>query len=142
MRYGIIAGGFSISLFAICYFIDRELVLQRWLWLGSFAIYLFAMWQAQSKVVGDEFKDLIQPGFLVFIIANAIFYVYYHLLFAAFDPELVDLQAKMLEAAGQDPKDAKVPTWGGTFFSYVQSLMGGFALAAIIAVFIRFQKNR
>ncbi|MEO0876781.1 MAG: hypothetical protein AAFY48_19450, partial [Bacteroidota bacterium] len=74
----------------------------------------------------------IQPGFLTFVIANALFYLYYYFLFAVFDPELVDLQAELLRENGQDPADAIAPTIKSTFFAYAQSLIFGFALAAAI----------
>lgn len=132
IRWGIIAGGLVVSIFAMVYFIQRPLVLSRELWLGTALIYIFAMWRSQSKVEGHELKPYIQPGFMVFVVANAIFYLYYHMLFAVFDPELVKLQAELLAAQGQDPSDAVLPTLGSSFFAYAQSLIFGFVLAAAI----------
>lgn len=130
LRWGIIAGGIVVALFAGVYFLNRPLVLSRGLWLGSGLIYVLAMWQAQKTVEEGELKEYIQPGFLVFVVANALFYLYYYFLFSVFDPELVDLQAELLRESGQDPKDAPDPTLGSTFFAYVQSLIFGFAIAA------------
>ena len=60
------------------------------------------------------------------------FYFYYHLLFAVFDPELVKLQGELMAAQGYDPKDAVMPTAGGSFFAYAQSLIPGFLLATAV----------
>ena len=132
LRWGIMAGGIVVTLFAGIYFLNRPLILSRGLWLGTGLIYALAMWQAQKTVTDGELKEYIQPGFLVFVVANALFYMYYYFLFAVFDPELVELQAELLREGDQDPKDASTPSLGGTFFAYVQSLIFGFGLAAAI----------
>lgn len=140
IRWGIIAGGIVVVLFASAYFIQKELVLQRGLWLSTYLVYIFAMWNAQRKVVADELKPYIQPGFMVFVVANALFYLYYYLLFAVFDPELVKLQGELMATQGYDPKDAVMPTVGGSFFAYAQSLIPGFLLATGIGFILSRRK--
>lgn len=142
LRWGIIAGGIVVALFAGIYFLNRPMVLSRELWLGSGLIYILAMWQAQKTVEGGELKSYIQPGFLVFVVANALFYFYYYFLFAVFDPDLVSLQAEMLSESGQNPKDAPSPTLGNTFFAYVQSLIFGFGMAATIGFILSRRPKR
>jgi hypothetical protein len=137
IRWGVIAGGIVVTLFAAAYFLNREWVLSRGLWLGSTLVYILAMYRAAEPVTGQDIKAYIQPGFLVFVVANGLFYLYYHLLFSTFDPGLVELQAAALNAAGQDPTKAQVPTLGTTFFSYVQSLLFGFALAGGVGFVLR-----
>ncbi|MEZ4987942.1 MAG: hypothetical protein R2795_23415 [Saprospiraceae bacterium] len=88
MRYGFIAGSICITLFAGLYFMEREWVLSRGLWWGSLLVYILAMWQAQRQESSTDMRELIRPSFLVFVVANALFYLYYHLLFTVFDPEL------------------------------------------------------
>jgi hypothetical protein len=142
IRWGIIAGSAVVTTFALVYFIQRPLVLSRGLWLGTGLIYVAAMWWTQSKVVSDEVKPYIQPGFMVFVVANAIFYLYYHMLFSVFDPELVQLQAGLLQEGGQKAEDAVAPTLGGTFFAYAQSLIFGFVIASVIGfVLSRFKRT-
>ena len=141
LRWGIIAGGIVVALFAGVYFMNRPLVLSRGLWLGSGLIYALAMWQAQKTVEDGELKQYIQPGFLVFVVANALFYLYYYFLFGVFDPELVELQAELVRESGQSPKDAPDPTLGSTFFAYAQSLIFGFALAAGIGFILSRQQS-
>ncbi|MEL7251559.1 MAG: DUF4199 family protein [Bacteroidota bacterium] len=141
IRWGIMAGGIVVTLFAGVYFLNRPLVLNRGLWLGTALIYALGMWQAQKTVDDDELRSYIQPGFLTFVIANALFYLYYYFLFAVFDPELVDLQADLLRENGQDPADAAVPTVRSTIFTYAQSLIFGFGLAAAIG-FILSRRER
>ena len=134
IRWGILAGGAVVVLFAVLYFTNKAMVLNRGLWLGSTLFYIFGMWQAQKQVESDELKDHIQPGFVVFIIANALFYVYYYFLFGVFDPELVQMQANLLTEGGQEAAKAPLPTIGKTFTAYMQSLIFGFAIAGAIAL--------
>ena len=55
---------------------------------------------------------------------------YYYFLFAVFDPELVELQAELVRQSGEEPNSPVQTTIGNTFFSYVQSLILGFMMAA------------
>ncbi|RME93848.1 MAG: DUF4199 family protein [Bacteroidetes bacterium] len=137
VRWGIIAGVIVVGLFVVAYFLKREWVLSRGLWLGTTLVYMLAMYRAQEPVRGQDPRAYIQPGFLTFVVANALFYLFYHLLFAVFDPGLVELQAAALSAAGQDPDKAQIPTPGSTFFTYAQSLIFGFVLAAAIGLGLR-----
>ena len=137
VRWGIIAGGVCVSLFAGAYFMNREWILSRGLWIGSGIIYILAIWEAQKPVKSDNIQAFIQPGFLVFVVANAMFYCYYHLLFTVFDPDLINIQAQLLTAGGQDPKNATIPSLGDSFFNYAQSLIFGFAIAAATGAVLR-----
>ncbi len=144
-KWGVIGGALRIGLFVLMYFLGREAMLARELWLGSMLIYAWAMYQAQKEVEGDDLRAYIQPGFLVFVMANALFYVFYYLMFTSIDPSLVDLQVEMLEAKGMlkeaGGRAAVTPTAKATFFDYVRSLIPGFVLAAAIGWVLRRQNQ-
>lgn len=145
MRWGAIAGVSVVALFMLIYYVDRAFVLDRKLWLGSTVIYLLAMYQAQKPIVSDDIKAYIQPGFMTFVVANAIFYIFYHLLFTQIDPGLLDVQAELLASQGYlDDAGGRAglePTVGKTFFDYTRSLIVGFVLAAGIGFALKWQNR-
>lgn len=145
VRWGAIAGVLVVVLFMVVYYLDRAFVLDRNLWLGSTVIYLLAMYQAQRPVVSDDIKAYIQPGFMTFVIANAIFYIFYHLLFTQIDPGLLDVQAALLESQGYlddaGGREGLEPTFSKTFFDYTRSLIVGFVLAAGIGFALKWQNR-
>lgn len=134
---GLTAGILTLGLFLLSYFVDRALILNPWVWWGSLVIYLIFMFRAVQQVDSTAFRRSVQAAFLVFVIANAIFYLFYYLLFSVFDPGLVDLQREMLadNPLWQDDNtevDLSV-TIGRTVFSFAYSLIGGFLLALIVS---------
>lgn len=135
--FGTAAGTATTVLFLLFYWIDRPMILHPGLWWGSLVIYLVFMYRAVKAVPAGDFKAALQPAFLTFVIANAIFYLFYYGMFGVFDTGLVDLQRQMLE---NNPMFEKVAensdlrvTPGNTFFRYCYSLIGGFILALGVA---------
>ena len=100
-------------------------------------LYLVLMYRAVKSAAPGDFRSALQPAFLTFVVANALFYLFYYLLFGVFDPGLVDLQRETMVS---DPRfgqafenyDLKV-TLGNTFFRYCYSLIGGFILSLGVA---------
>ncbi len=136
-RWGVIAGSLCVCLFASVYFTKTEWLFRQSLWFGSMVIYLFAMWKAQSPVEGDELKAYIQPGFLVYVIANALFYLYYSLLMTRFDDSLVSLHNSLLEKA-KAAGDSLLPVLHDySLLAYMQSLIVGFVIAGIIGFILK-----
>ena len=136
-RWGLIAGSLCVSLFAVIYFTNTEWLFSPILWVGSMLIYLLAMWKAQSPVVDEELKAYIQPGFLVYVIANALFYLYYSLLMTRFDANLVKLHSSLLEKARESGGTLLPVLHDYSLLAYMQSLVVGFAIAAMIAFFLK-----
>ena len=133
---GIAAGILTVGVFLLFYFIDRALLLNAWVWWGSLAIYLIFMFRTLRQVNTTSFRDSLQAVFLVFILANAAFYLFYYLLFSVFDPGLVDLQRQLLaehpmwQEGNSDADLSVTPT--RTLFSFIYSLIGGFILSLIV----------
>jgi len=148
LHYGLIAGIATVACFGLFYWIDKQLVINLWLWYGSLIIYIWAMYQAskaqfESKE-GQEipFKTALRAPFLVFVVANAIFYLFYYLLCNYIDPEVVEIQMqRLLEsefAKNLEGKDIDM-SFSRLLFQYVQSLIGGFILSLAITGIVRRQ---
>ena len=130
-----------MGFFLLFYFIDRALILSPWVWWGSLVIYLVFMFRAVRQTDASSFRESLTNAFLVFIVANALFYLFYYLLFSVFDPGLVDLQREILAdhplwQDGNTKADLSV-TIGRTVFSFVYSLIGGFFLTLGVAYVAR-----
>lgn len=135
------AGVLTVGYFLLFYFINRALLLNPWVWWGSLTIYLVFMFRVVQQLDTTAFRQSLQGAFLVFVIANAIFYLFYYLLFSVFDPGLVDLQGELLEGnplweGGNTELDLSV-TMGRVIFSFAYSLIGGFILALLVSAVAR-----
>lgn len=149
VKYGLIAGIGTIAYFLLFYFIDKELLFNPFVYWVPLGFYLALMWRALQ--VGEQgqapgFRDALRTAFLVFVIANFLYYLFYYLLFGLIDPGLIDLQREVMrESLEQQGNllseeqreemlksldgDGLIPTAGKVFFTFVRSLIGGFVLA-------------
>ncbi|MCO6479164.1 MAG: DUF4199 domain-containing protein [Phaeodactylibacter sp.] len=151
VKYGLIAGIGTVAYFLLFYFIKEELLFNPFVYWASLGFYLALMWRAlqvEEQAPGERlgFRKALQAAFLVFVIANLIYYLFYYLLFGLIDPELIDLQRQVmresLEQSGnllsEEQREQMLeslegddlnPTAGKVFFTFVRSLIGGFAAA-------------
>lgn len=141
VKNGLLAGVYTAAAFSMVYAIDKAWMLSPvWYW-ASMVIYVALMYRAGAAAGGPEFKDWVRTPFLVFVIANLLFYVFFYTLFTFVDPGLYDIQAELLERAGRlkKPEDREsLVMWpGGVLRAYVNSLVGGFVLAAGIAIVLQ-----
>lgn len=146
LLYGLIAGLITVTYFLLFYTVNPRIMLGSIVWWSSLVIYLIAMVLAVKKRASKAenyitLRSALQTGFLVFVIANLLFYTFFYLLFGLFDPSLVDLQKEMMSANPAvadelNTKDFSV-TLSGTFFNYLYSLIGGFLLALGIAAVMK-----
>lgn len=131
---GLLAGLITVAVFLLAYWIGREQALHPALWWGSLLIYLYFMYRAGSAATRRDLRAYLQPAFLVFVIANLLFYGFYFYLITGLDPGLLDVQAAQMEAQGRlESRDAIIPTPASMFLSYCYSLFGGFLLALAVA---------
>lgn len=116
------------------YWFDRASILQAWIPLSATLFYLVAMYLAAAPTGGTRFLPYLRSAFVVFIVANLIYYSFYFVLFKYIDPGLVEVQAAQLEAEGVlrdiGGRAALQVRLGTTLQSYFFSLLGGFVLAA------------
>ncbi len=158
VRYGLIAGIGVIAYFLLFYFISPRLMFNPWVYWASLGIYLALMWKAlqdeREEAEGPLlFRDGLRTAFLIFVIANFCYYLFYYILFGLADPGLIELQKTvMLESLGQAsnllPAEQQEEmrrslesggldiTPGRVFFTFVRSLIGGFILSAGMAVVV------
>lgn len=164
VRYGLLGGITVVFYFTILYFVSKELFLNTWLYWGSTAIYLVFMWQAAGEDCGEkgivrDFREILRIPFIVFLLINLFFWLFWYTLHLA-DPELLKMEAamkmdymqKQLAGGPGDPQQANQLrdqiqvlekeglnlTMGVVFVQMGFGALGGFLLAAGIAALKRY----
>lgn len=137
---GLLAGIVTIVCFQIAYMVDPHWMVNTQMKIASTLIFLPFMSRAAAQPASIDVKKGIQAAFLVFIIANAMYYLYYFLQINVFDDNLLVLlkeemvryydEVTMKALEGFEVTAQRV---GGLF---LRSLIPGFILSSIIAVIL------
>lgn len=156
-KYGIIAGVATVGYMLLFYVIDRPLMLNMKVYWSSFLIYFFCMYKAciERRSKNENEVLLLMEGlkiaFQTFLIANAIFYVFYYILLNFVDPSLVDLQMETAKQMYQEympadqakemiknmDKEGFEMTISKTTFEYAKGAIVGFAFSLFIGAIVR-----
>ena len=168
VRNGLLGGLVVVFYFALVYVAKKEAFLNPWVQWASMVFYGVFMYRA-AKTDGAEhgtqrdFRMLIRAPFMVFILINLFYWLFYYGLHLA-DPELVRLEllaekqmyrTQILQGAG-DPQQANqlrerildidkalehpVQPLGPVITRMFIGALGGFALSAGIVAYIRASK--
>ncbi len=132
------AGVGVVAYFLLFYFVDRPLFFSPWVWWSSLLLYLWAMIRvAQPEEDQPDLRRGLSRAFTVYVIANAIYFLFYYLLLVEVDPAMLDLQRELVinhPMYEGKPEDLDLDlTPGKIFFNYSYSLIGGFFLALVVA---------
>lgn len=136
---GLLAGIATIVVFQLAYMIDAHWMVDYRFKIASTLIFVPFMGVAASAPALVDVKKGIQAAFLVFIIGNALYYLYYFLQFNVFDTNLLTLlKEEMVRFGGVKMDDLADFDVVGTkvFYLFIRSLIGGFILSSMIAVIL------
>ena len=140
---GIIAGAIAIFMFVVAYLIDRELIFNPILYWASMFPFIVMMWLSirDAVTIGDEHKSLLRAGFVCFLIANAVYFIYYFVMmkYVAHDLHVLkieEMNKAMMEldrlpGAATEPLNTNITLWG-VLLSYFQGAIGGFVLSLLL----------
>ena len=142
--YGAIGGIVTVFFYVIVYSINKEFLLSPWIHWSSLLIYVAVMIVTADQAVRadlTDFKGILKPVFICFLVANLIYYLYYYILMVEIDPALAEMQMqqmmeKMEELQGSPVQTDELDQRGilsSYVFAYFQGAVGGFILSAIIA---------
>lgn len=168
VRYGLLAAAAVVFYFAILYFVKKELFLHPGLQWASLLLYLAFMYKASlddCSVNGTDrdFRALVRIPFIVFLLANLGYWLFFYGIHLA-DKSLIvmELEQKINILQGQmsevnDPvtrndltkqinemktyMNNPVQPLGPILAQMTQGAIGGFVLAAGVALAIRSQKQ-
>jgi len=165
-RYGLLGGVAVIFYFAALYSVRPALFLQVGLQWASLLIYLLFMYRASREDVvlhggQRDFRAVLRTPFLVFLLINIAYWVFYYALHLA-DPSLLQMEVALdlaykkeqLAAGLGDPQQAnqlreqiqtlereasqqQVQPLGPIVFRMAIGSIGGFILAAGVAALTR-----
>lgn len=97
--YGITAGISSVLVLLCFYFIDKIFIFKPLYFYATLIPVLISMWllgQKLQKELKKELPTLLKETFVVFIIADIIFYLFYYFLFNNFDPQLLLIEKQQV----------------------------------------------
>lgn len=158
VKYGIFAGGATIAYLLLFYLLDPKLMLNPTVLWSSLLIYVFFMFKVCLKEQGTipdySFRLALKSAFVVFVVANALYYTYYYIMFNWVDPGLIEVQRELIQAnlerfsgvMGEASKnemqknimeDSLAVTPETTFLSFGWGLIGGFMLSLGVAGIVR-----
>ena len=154
VRIGLLTGFGTVFCLLLVYWINKRLALNPIIIWGTTLFYLIGMFSVavgtRAKASGHiDFRSVLKPAFLVFVIANAIYHLYNYSLFNFFDPEMLIIQKELIleqEASLSMMDEAQrtaflqgIMNYGfkNMLFSYSSSLIGGFIIAVIIALIVK-----
>ncbi len=151
IKYGIFAGVGLVLYFLLFYYIDKNVMMGMSVNYSSILIILAAAFFAvylhrQSNGGTIEFKEALKTGFIVVVISNLIYWVFFYVLVKT-DPELVTI----FKQQGIDFYKSMMPEdqWGNVEASFgadfklrlndilyymAKSVIGGFFIALFAAL--------
>ena len=141
LKYGLIAGISTVVLFLLFYFSEPAWMLHPGLWWSSLIIYIWAMVKVAREPAKEGVRAGLREAFGVFAIANLVFYIFYYFQFTTFAPELVQMQADLMQQSDiftneqKADVDTTIPL-STSVFGYCWSLLGGFILSLGISAFL------
>lgn len=169
VRYGFLGGVVVVFYFALLYIAKQDLFLSPLYQWGCMVFYIFFMWQASKEdcaVNGTDrdFREIIRTPFITFLLINLCYWLFYyglHLYDTGLLQSEMGLELNMLKkdlAAGLgDPEQANkyreriqeleklmqnpMPQpLGPVLMRMAVGAVGGFALAAAVAAFMKRKK--
>ncbi len=139
IKYGLLAGFLIVLFYLIAYFISIELFLSQGLYWITLAVYIGAMYMLALETVKEQplnFREIVRPLFVCFLLANAIYYLFYYIMITYVDPSIYELQiSKMASGFSKMKMEQKDMSFQLSHYilSYFQAAIGGFVVASAIA---------
>lgn len=147
VTFGFIGGLGTMAYLLLCYWIDRELIINpvirhlTWLpFVVCMALPLVLIRREQAL----DFKAGLKEAFITYIIANACFYVFDFIMLSYIDPGLLELIAEEFDRAVEQgwiklqPEEQEkmdhTPKFSSYLLTFAQSLIVGFLISAGLAV--------
>jgi uncharacterized membrane protein YhaH (DUF805 family) len=99
LKYGVLAGIATIVYFLLFYFYDKNLLFAPYVFWSSLVFPLAYMFLLGKKMMIEEkpFHEVLRSVFLVWLIADAMYYLWYFRLFNS-DASLAQIQMQSMKA--------------------------------------------
>lgn len=143
IKYGIITGIAIVLYLFVFHQINRELLLNPFVYWSPILVSVIAMTQVVKKEreANDgkiAQREALKHAFLTYVIAYLLFTLFIFTLFNFIDPSLVELQKKAMLDAGRKIEGLDFTmTFGKVLFQYAYMLIPGFFLSYMVASFMK-----
>jgi hypothetical protein len=148
---GIIAGAVVIGYALLLYTTQKTNLFTTWFYFSSLLIYAFFMYRAAKSVAHLEFRAVLQGTFVVFLIANALWYVFDYTLYNVFDKTLAQVQAdaainyykaagvtgEELEKTADIIRQSDIHNIKSLATGFAKGAIGGFGLAVALTALVK-----
>lgn len=127
----------------VFHLIDDKLVLNPFVVFGQIFLSLIAMvWavRAERNASGDKIskQDALKHSFLAFVVSQMLFWLFVYAMFNFINPELTEIQRKMMLEAGMKVENQDLTmTLGMIFKRWAFMLIPGFFLSLMVASFMK-----
>jgi hypothetical protein len=104
LKYGIIAGLLVVFVMLGFYLFDKALIFNTFVYYGSLIVPLLAMWMLGTQLQlsqNIDFPALLRQVFLVFILSEIIYYIWYYVMVNYIDTGLLEFQKQQMLASYQ-----------------------------------------
>lgn len=155
VKFGLYAGGSVVLLFVAVYLINTAWFFNPFLFWASVGVYLAFGWKLledERQAAGGKLslQEGLRTVFLMFVVANLIYYIFHYTLYAFIDRDLIQLQKEVMSQTLEQWKesmpqeeyekrkesmsgDGMAVTLSSTALQYAWSLVGYFVLSLIMA---------
>jgi DNA integrity scanning protein DisA with diadenylate cyclase activity len=147
---GIIAGIAVIGYVLLFYYMDRKLALSASVRFSSLLVCALFMYLTIKDVREPDFKVLLRGAFAVFLIANALYYVFDYVLFNIIDKSLMDMEKEMaiemyrpstpineLYDMEQGIRNAQAHNFSSNLMQFARWTILGFGVALLVSYLVK-----
>jgi hypothetical protein len=141
---GIIAGVLVIGYALMLYTTQKTNLFTTWFYFSSLLIYAFFMYRAAKSAAHLEFRTVLQGAFVVFLIANALWYVFDYTLYNVLDKTLAQVQAdaaiayyEELEKTADIIRQSDIHNIKSLVTGFAKGAIGGFGLAVALTALVK-----
>ena len=139
VKFGLLTGAVTLVIYTLAYFIGIDVFLSQGIYWLTMFVFVAGMYLLAQKTVDAglvDFRSIVRALFICFLIANAMYYLYYYFMINYVDPDIYLQQvARMnpgLEKLNIDETDTSFDLVKYVL-SYFQAAIGGFLIASAIS---------
>lgn len=147
---GIIAGIAVVGYVLLFYYMDKKLALSASVRFSSLLVCALFMYLTIKDVREPDFKVLLRGAFAVFLIANALYYVFDYVLFNIIDKSLMDMEKEMaiemyrpstpineLYDMEQGIRNAQAHNFSSNLMQFARWTILGFGVALLVSYLVK-----
>ena len=148
--HGIGTGIVTIAYAFLIFTAQKQGFFSSWFYVTSLFVYGFGMYLGAKQVIFEDFKGVLRTAFSIFLVANALYYVFDFVLFNYIDKTLAAFQADAAIAylkpntpleeqikMEENIRSADIHNVPSLLKNYLRGAIGGFVLSVLVTYLIK-----